>query len=82
MMITKQDQRHVILICFAETIMAAIANECQPNTRRHNQALAVIERIKKLDATYHGHLPDEAFVFAEQFLGQMEDEIRGFLEFS
>ncbi len=48
-LLTKQEQKEVTLLCFAETMLVAIANSQKPKSRRHNQLVAAIEKIKKVD---------------------------------
>jgi len=74
-LLTNEERRDITLICFAETILASVANRNKPKTRRHDQLSAAIERLERVDATYHGYLPDSYQKEAEATLEKIENDL-------
>ena len=78
--LTNDERRDITLICFAETIIASVANRNKVGTRRHNQLLAAIERLERVDATYHGYLPASYQAQAEATLDKIENDLLALYE--
>ncbi len=74
-LLTHEERRDITLICFAETILASVANRNKVGTRRHNQLLAAIERLQRVDKTYHGYLPESYQAEAEATLEKIENDL-------
>ena len=73
--LTDEERKEITLLCFAETILTTIANRQQPKTRRHNQLVAALERLDRVDKTYHGYLPEDYYANAEATLQKIEDDL-------
>jgi iron-sulfur cluster repair protein YtfE (RIC family) len=74
---TDEDRRDVTMLAFAETILCHIANRTKPMSRRHNQLLAAIDKVDKVDATYHGYMPDSYKKEVLKSLEKVEEHLLG-----
>ena len=75
--ISDDDRSDVTLLAFAETILCHLANRTKAKSRRHNQLLAAIERIERVDETYHGYMPESYKEDAMKTLEGIEKQLLG-----
>lgn len=73
--LTDIERKDLTLLAFAETILCHLANGNVPKSRRHNQLLAAIERLERVDATYHGYMPESYRKEAEKVLNGIEEQL-------
>jgi len=78
--ISDDDRREITLLAFAETILCHLVNRTKAKTRRHNQLLAAIERIERIDATYHGYMPESYKEDAMKTIESIEKQLIGLYE--
>ena len=50
-----EERKDVTMVALCEILLCNVANRQKRGTRRHNQTVAAIERLHKIDATYPGN---------------------------
>lgn len=75
MPLAENERYDVTLIALMDVITTALIERAKPKTRRYNQLQALSARIKLVDETFVGYLPDDFQDEAEKVLGEIEKRI-------
>lgn len=73
--VLKQERTEVVLLCFVDQIAKALLHRTTPKSARFNRLLALRKAVEKVDATYHGYLPDRLQDAAQTLLETLEAKI-------
>ena len=73
--LNKSERYDVTLLCFVETVLVTLLNKQKIASRRYNQYVGAIKKIKQIDETYHGALPEDYQAIAEEMLNKIEADL-------